>query len=399
MGLASYGNATPMLDKLENIVLDVFDSNLEIRSQKITELVNAIVEISKNNQSIKLHLLENFDFNFKDLKLAVQAAANTQALVQTLYCKQVTRIASFIQNVRPNTKDLMLTGGFTLNCPSNTQLNNSLPTFNVKPLPACGDTGIAIGGAVALNYLNKNKKLKDQNLAFKFAAFPKSNLSTDDEIVNTNLNVKIIKKDTLSPIIANLLSQNKILCVHRGRSEVGPRALGNRSIIALATHSKTRDLINKAKGRENWRPLAPICCDVDFNDYFEGDIKNSQFMLFTNKVKTNLTNAVRHVDNSARVQCLYDRTEWLYRSLQLLKLKGIIPVIVNTSFNCSGEPIVESLEQSINSFQKMNFDFLIYNNNTIIFTDKNKIIFENALSSSLKNLENVKLNENTQSFV
>ena len=360
MGLASFGNASTYLQKLENIAFEIFNSPVNTRNDNIDKLVKTILDISKQTKSIRNHEMEKFNFNFSDTDFAIQAAANTQALVQSLFCKQVTRVASIIQNLQPKTKILMLTGGFTLNCPTNSQLSSMLTTFNIKPLPACGDTGLSIGGAVALNYLNKNKAVHDKNLNFNDAAFPISKL--EKKLKNKNLQLFSFNKENLTMKVAEYLANNKIICINRGRSEVGPRALGNRSIISLATSSETRDLINFAKGRENWRPLAPICCDIDFNDYFEGEVNNSRFMLFTNKVKTNLTNAIKHVDNTARVQCLFDKNDWLYQSLQILKTKGFIPVIINTSFNCAGEPIVESFEQSYDSFKKMNFDYLIFDN-------------------------------------
>ena len=374
MGLASFGNPTPYIEKIENIILDIFDSEISVRSKKVEELGNTIIEISKDSKSIKTDYVNKFDFNFDDTEHAIQVAANTQAIVQQIYCRQISRIVSLIQNRCKDTKDLLLTGGFTLNCPSNTQLSVMLPSFNVKPLPACGDTGLSIGGGVGVNFLSL-KKYVDKNIEFNLAAFPHSNLKNDDSYLS---HLQKSDDEDLAKNIAKYLSQNKVICINRGRSEVGPRALGNRSIIAIASSSKTRDLINKAKGRENWRPLAPICCDVDFNDYFDGDSRSSQFMLFTNKVKTGLTNAVQHVDNTARVQCLYNKQDWLYQSLQLLKLWGLTPVIVNTSFNCSDEPIVENFEQSYKSFKRMNFDYLVYNNYVIEkgqeFNFQNKLI-------------------------
>ena len=84
-------------------------------------------------------------------------------------------------------------------------------------------------------------------------------------------------------------------------------------------------------------------------------------MLFTNKVKSNKLKGVTHIDNTARVQSLKDKNDWLYKTIQDLKNYNEPPVIINTSFNCSEEPIVENLNQSIESFKKMNFDFLLYN--------------------------------------
>jgi carbamoyltransferase len=156
-----------------------------------------------------------------------------------------------------------------------------------------------------------------------------------------------------------MLAEGKVLCLHRGRSEVGPRALGHRSIIAHAVSEEIRDRINAAKGREAWRPLAPICRQEDFGDYFAGDRSMGRFMLFTCDVLNPVIPAVTHVDGTARVQCIDASDTWLHPALGLLKAQGHHPVIVNTSFNCAGEPIVETLDHAIASFLRMGFDYLV----------------------------------------
>ena len=161
-----------------------------------------------------------------------------------------------------------------------------------------------------------------------------------------------------------------MFCIQSGRSEVGPRALGHRSIIAWAGSENIRDLINERKGRENWRPLAPICSIEDFSTYFTGEIEDARFMLTVSKSKTSEIPAVTHVDNTARVQVIDHNERFLYDVLKELRNLQATPVIVNTSFNCAGEPVVETFKDAVKSFGDMGFDYLI--SDTDIFIKKNE---------------------------
>ena len=167
-----------------------------------------------------------------------------------------------------------------------------------------------------------------------------------------------ISSESIEELVNELL-KGKVICVHQGRSEVGPRALGHRSIIAWAGDESVRDRINSAKGREAWRPLAPIVLRKDFDRFFSGDPDECRYMLTVSKVKNGLIPAVTHVDNTARVQVLDESEFFLSELLLVLNAKSMAPVIINTSFNCAGEPLVESFEDSIQSFSKMQFDYLV----------------------------------------
>ena len=120
-----------------------------------------------------------------------------------------------------------------------------------------------------------------------------------------------------------------------------------------------RDVINDKKGRERWRPLAPICAVEDFPTYFTGDIEDARFMLTISKSKTSKIPAVTHVDNTARVQVIDQRESFIYSVLKELRNLKVDPVIVNTSFNCAGEPVVETFEDAAKSFIDMGFDYLV----------------------------------------
>jgi carbamoyltransferase len=274
--------------------------------------------------------------------------------------QQVSDICESIAQQLGGCRNVYMTGGFSLNCPSNSDISHASPTLNYRPLPGVGDTGLPLGAAVALHYFFR------QPMAFNDArdpmapAFPPSALDhRAGRDAATPLERIEDPAGDMAAFLAERLIEGQVICVHRGRSEVGPRALGHRSIIAWAGIEATRDRINALKGREDWRPLAPIVAVEDFHDYFVGDPEDCRFMLAVSKVKTRDIPAITHVDNTARVQVIDAGEAFLYPILRALKARGVAPVIVNTSFNCAGEPLVETFEHAARSFAKMGFELLV----------------------------------------
>ena len=167
--------------------------------------------------------------------------------------------------------------------------------------------------------------------------------------------------------MAKKLKEGKILGWYQGRSEYGARALGNRSIIATPTSITIRDRVNKLKGRELFRPVAPSVLKEYAHDFFENSNSNlDPYMLkvtYVKDIKKELIEGVVHVDGTARIQTVTKEQNPKYHDLiyEFYKLTGI-PLIINTSFNAAGDPIVESVTDAINSFLKMNLDGLVCNN-------------------------------------
>lgn len=366
MGLSSFGRPNKHIAQVTSLYLDSLRSGTPLPSKYIVDL---IFTSAKLDQRIRQVGANKFIFDIKGvpIEIAIQAAANTQSLVQNVYVSLISELAEIIHETDPSLRSAYMTGGFSLNCPTNSQINNLSTSIDYKPLPAVGDTGISIGAAVALlNFLSIpiNNESMIQEMA---PAFPPSYKSRQIESIrSTEIKLLCTTSDEVISKLANELSKGKVICVHQGRSEVGPRALGHRSIIAWAGHENIRDRINIAKGREAWRPLAPIVLKSDFNDYFSGDPDECKYMLTVSKVKSDQIPAVTHVDNTARVQVLDVSEKLLARFLLALKEQGHAPVIINTSFNCSGEPLVESPVDSIRSFLKMNFDYLLIENNIYV---------------------------------
>ena len=356
MGLASYASPSPKVFSLVETAIKAFSLK---QWEEIKNISREILAISENDISLRRASTERFKFALPNWQTAIQAAANAQLFVQSIFVTVIGRILTEIAQVRADLKTVDLTGGFTFNCPSNFMLQQQFPSFRVNPLPGAGDTGLPIGAAALVCELLGTKVHRSVHSDGLIAAFPPTNRKGGAEEPIGPLEKVAVGLKSIPEFIAESIAEGKVLCLHRGRSEVGPRALGHRSIIAPATSDAVRDRINASKGRELWRPLAPICREEDFHDYFDGDPKLARYMLFTFRVLGQHLPAVSHVDGTARVQCITATDDWLHPALGILKHRKHHPVIINTSFNYAGEPMVETFAQAVFSFLKMGFDFLV----------------------------------------
>jgi carbamoyltransferase len=357
MGLASYGRANRHADAVIRQYTENLHAQDTLPSQYVASL---IVEGATLDQVLRPKAVDKFRFGFKDVPHAVQAAANAQHFVQHVYVDQIGSYCEKLSLSLEAYSSVFMTGGFSLNCPTNTAISSSYPSLSFRPLPGVADTGLSLGAAVAAHYFLRIPLQFNCSQGPMAPAFPPSCLDHNalDKSAPGLVSVDVPPKDRTKFIADNLL-QGKIFCIHRGRSEVGPRALGRRSIIAWAGMEENRDRINRSKRREGWRPLAPICAIGDFHDYFVGDPEECRFMLTTSKIKSQAIPAVTHVDNTARVQVIDEEDALLFDILSRIKSQGFAPVIVNTSFNCAGEPLVETLTDAARAFAKMSLDYLV----------------------------------------
>lgn len=165
--------------------------------------------------------------------------------------------------------------------------------------------------------------------------------------------------------VANLLFQNNIVAFFQGRSESGPRALGNRSFLFNPAMEDGKNYVNNFKGRELFRPLSCSILSEKFNEWFGcGNADDHKFMTFSSEVienKRNKINSVVHLDGTSRVQTVTEEDNYYYYKL-IKSFYNIssIPILGNTSFNFSGEPLVETVEDSLKSFSNSNLKFLYY---------------------------------------
>lgn len=159
--------------------------------------------------------------------------------------------------------------------------------------------------------------------------------------------------------VANLLSMRKIVAIYQGRSEAGPRALGNRSILFDPTAEDGQDLVNLVKLRETFRPFAGVVMQEYASQWF--DVEENPHMTYAVKVKTDTLPAITHIDGTCRVQTVTkDQNEHLYNLLDAFNRKTGIPILLNTSFNLAGEPLVETPEDAINTHQRSAIDYLYF---------------------------------------
>jgi carbamoyltransferase len=211
--------------------------------------------------------------------------------------------------------------------------------------------GLAIWGYH--NIYNQTKRVKFEN-AYTGKKYKK------EDIKLLLKKFKLIFNKTKPSMIAKLLSKNKILAIFQGRSEYGPRALGNRSIIANPTASWMRDHINTSiKHRELFRPFAPIVLKKYSKFFF--DVEDSPYMLRAGPCKKyKIIPAVNHVDQTSRVQTItIKQNKNIYEIIKNFKKIAGVPVILNTSFNDAGEPLVENPVDALISFINTNLDYLV----------------------------------------
>lgn len=302
-------------------------------------------------------------------------------------------VLKIVKNIHKETglKNLCLAGGVALNCVANAKILNEGPFDNIWIQPASGDAGGALGAALAVwyQYLGKERKIENGK-DFQQGSFLGPEFS--DKAIEKYLNKigakykKIQDLEDLFDKTSSLIIDGNVIGWFQGRMEYGPRALGNRSIIGDARSQEMQKIVNlKIKYRESFRPFAPSVLYEHSSDWF--DIKEaSPYMLLTAQVKENKQHkmtreeerlfgieklnisrsqvpAITHVDYSARLQTVHKETNPRYHGLinNFYKKTGC-PVIINTSFNVRGEPIVCTPEDAYKCFMRTEMDYLVMNN-------------------------------------
>jgi len=277
--------------------------------------------------------------------------------IQNLTEKTMVHFAKDLYK-KTKSKNLCMAGGVALNCISNEKIAKKSKIKNLHIFPACSDSGMPFGLAL-WGYHNLCKQSK--RLSFENAYTGKSYDLNEIKNLLDKFNIKHTKY-TYSKI-SKLLNENKIIGIFQGSSEYGPRALGNRSILANPSPVWMRDHINKnIKHRELFRPFAPIVLKQYSKRYF--NIEESPFMLRAGPCKKNkIIPAVNHVDQTSRVQTItMQQNKRIYKIISEFKKLTGIPLILNTSFNDNGEPVVESPLDSLISSINTNLDYLIVEN-------------------------------------
>ena len=392
MGLAPYGKPIYKDTILKNLIdlkddgtfrLDMsyfnFATGLTMTNKKFDKLFGQSVRKSEEEPLTQFHM---------------DIAASVQSVTEEVVLRLTKNLAAEYK-----VKNLCMAGGVALNCVANGKILKSKIFEKIWIQPAAGDAGGSLGAALAYWHQElKNKRsinleddMKGSYLGPKF-----ENNIIEKELKLLKANFKQYKEDEIIDILAQALSKEKTAGWFQGRMEFGPRALGGRSILADPRSAKMQKELNlKVKFRESFRPFAPSILSEEANNWFElkesspymllvADIKKEiQISMTTEQenlfgidklnIKRSTIPAVTHVDYSARVQTVHRATNSRYYKL-IKKFNEITncPILVNTSFNIRGEPIVCSIGDAYRCFMGTNLDILVIEDFILFKSDQNR---------------------------
>jgi carbamoyltransferase len=265
-------------------------------------------------------------------------------------------------------RNLCLAGGVTLNCAANGRLLSAGVADSIWVFPAAGDSGLPVGAAL----LCASEAGEWQRARIEHCYFgPEYTDSDYRRAIDSEPRVaaKVARSVCeLVDTVASLIAEGKVIGWFQGRMELGPRALCNRSILADPRSEAIRDRVNRIKGREEWRPLAPVVIEEKAGRYFEIN-QSSPFMLFASLVRTEARDAIPgvvHVDGTARPQTLARCANPLvYDLLSAFERAAGVPILLNTSFNAADEPIVCSPTDALRTFLRTGLDVLVMGTNIV----------------------------------
>lgn len=382
MGLAPYGMpkyAQLIKDKLIDIK---DDGSFKLRMEYFNYTTGLTMTSSK------FHKL--FDKNPRKPESEIsQFEMDIAASIQQVTEEIVIKLAKTAKKIT-NYNNLCLSGGVALNCVANGKILKEKIFDNIFIQPASGDAGGALGVAFSIYYQHlRNNRTTYQsgqdNMQGSYLGIKFSNNKVQEYLDSINAKYKKVEnKEELAKILAKEISNEKVVGWHQGRMEFGPRALGARSIIGDPRSEKMQKIMNlKIKYRESFRPFAPAVLRSDITQYFDIDDVDSPYMLMVApinekikiadseiqqkelfgieklNVKRSKLPAITHVDYSARLQTIHENTNPRFFSLiKEFKKQTGCSVLINTSFNVRGEPIVCSPEDSYKCFMRTGMDIL-----------------------------------------
>ncbi len=381
MGLAPYGEPK-YIDLIKNNLIDIkkdgsfklaqefFDyaTGLKMTSKKFDKLFKQSPRDSKKEKLTQFHM---------DIAASIQKVTEEVMIKMAIYLREEFNI-----------KNLCLAGGVALNCVANGKILEKKIFDNIWIQPAAGDAGGSLGAALALWYLElkQERKISNNDMKGSYLGPSFSQREIENELKNLNANFEVLGEKELIEKTAESLKQGDAIGWFQGRMEFGPRALGGRSILGdPRSPSMQKNLNLKVKFRESFRPFAPSVLREDLDKWFKLNA-DSPYMLLVAEVlenkKIEMTNeekklfgieklnikrsdipAVTHIDYSARIQTVHEKTNPLYYLLiKKFKEKTNCPVLINTSFNVRGEPIVNTPEDAFNCFMGTEMDKLVIGN-------------------------------------
>jgi len=313
---------------------------------------------------------------------------NIASSIQKVTEEIMIKLAKSIQK-EYGLKNLCLAGGVALNCVANGKILKEQIFENVWIQPAAGDAGGSLGAALALWHIEQNNPRtanKNDSMQGSYLGPEYNQKEIEEELMNAGANYKILEEDDLINKSAEDISKGKAIGWFQGRMEFGPRALGARSILGDPRSPDMQKNLNlKVKYRESFRPFAPSVLKENVSEWFDFEYDSPYMLMVANvkdKIKITMTSeqkklfgieklnikrseipAVTHVDYSARIQTVYKNTnEKYYNLINKFKEKTGCPVVVNTSFNVRGEPIVNTPVDAFNCFMGTELDILVIGN-------------------------------------
>ena len=382
MGLAPYG--TPIYeDKIKSNLIDIKEDGTFHLDQSYFNYATGLTMTNKKFHDLFGH--KPRDSKVDKLKqFHMDIASSVQKVTEDIMIKLAKSLKKEF-----NISNLCLAGGVALNCVANGKILKEKIFDNIWIQPAAGDAGGSLGAALALWHIEQNNPRKvnltdDMQGSFLGPEYTQKEIEEQLEIIGAKY--KTLDEDELIETVANDISNGKAIGWFQGRMEFGPRALGNRSILGDPRSSEMQKNLNlKVKYRESFRPFAPSILKSDLKDWFDINVDSPYMLLVANinknkiiemneeqkklfgidklNIKRSEIPAVTHVDYSARIQTVHENTNRKYfKLIKKFKEKTNCPVIVNTSFNVRGEPIVNTPLDAFNCFMGTELDILVIGN-------------------------------------
>ncbi|MDC2997189.1 carbamoyltransferase [Candidatus Pelagibacter sp.] len=381
MGLAPYGN--PIFEDKIKQLIDIKDDGTFRLDQRYFNYATGLTMTNEKFNNLFGQKPRNPQ-NEKITQFHMDIAASIQKVTEEI----MINLAKSIRK-EYDIRNLCLAGGVALNCVANGKILKEKIFDNIWIQPAAGDAGGSLGAALALWYIDRGNKRSvnsndDMKGSFLGTEFNQSEI--EEELNNAGAIFEILKYEELINKVAEFLSNEKAIGWFQGRMEFGPRALGGRSILGDPRSDQMQKNLNlKVKYRESFRPFAPSILREDLSNWFNMNVDSPYMLLVANinsdkkiemtdeqkklfgieklNVKRSEIPAVTHVDYSARIQTVTKDTNSRYYDLiSKFKEKTGCPVIVNTSFNVRGEPIVNTPTDAFNCFMGTELDYLVIGN-------------------------------------
>ncbi|MFA5062263.1 MAG: carbamoyltransferase [Patescibacteria group bacterium] len=379
MGLAPYGDPEKYYDKFKELVAVKDDGSFKL-NMKYFSYEAGLRMTNKNFDQL---------FGGPAVKFGTaptQREKDIAAALQKITNEIVLKIVDHARQVHPS-KNLCMAGGVALNCVANGKILEKGWFENLYIQPASGDAGGAVGSALYVYYQVLSHQFPPSNQKVMVNAYlgPEySNEEIKNFLDNEKIKYQYLNDSELIDKISDLITGSNVIGLFGGRMEYGPRALGNRSIIADARNKENWQKVNlKIKFRESFRPFAPTVLEDKNSECF--DIKYpTPYMLLVAQVKRTDIPAITHVDNSARIQSVSRaQNPRYYDIINAFYQKTGCPVIINTSFNVRGEPIVMSPKDALSTFLNTFMDYLVLGNYLISKKDNQHLVDEEKMRTYL----------------